>query len=156
MKKSELKGKGFSLIELLVVIALIGVLSTIALMSFAGTRTKARDAKRKADLHQVQTALGVYYDSHGTYPLSTSVWDAGAVDYGAASTTGATDYNALAPLIADNIAILPMDPLNTTNNPAVNDTYLYRYVAEVNGKNFAIVYVTENTDDTDPQVILGW
>jgi prepilin-type N-terminal cleavage/methylation domain-containing protein len=155
MKKSDLKGDGFSLIELLVVIALIGVLSTIALMSFAGTRTKARDAKRKADLHQVQTALGVFYDSRGTYPTSTSVWNAGAADYGAASTTGSADYNNLASYLATNIAILPMDPLNLTNNPLANDTYMYRYVSN-NGKNFAIVYVTENPDDTDPQAMLSW
>lgn len=155
MKKRELKGEGFSLIELLVVIALIGVLSTIAIMSFAGTRVKARDAKRKADLHQVQTALGVFYDSRGTYPTSTSVWNATSPDYGAASTTGSADYSALASYIANNLAILPMDPLNLTNNPAVSDTYMYRYVSNA-GKNFAIVFVTENTEDTDPTVMLGW
>lgn len=143
------------MIELLVVIALIGVLSTIALMSFTGTRTKARDAKRKADLHQVQTALGVFYDSRGTYPTSTSVWNGSAADYGAASTTGSASYNALAPYIAGNVAILPMDPLNATNNPSVNDTYMYRYVSNA-GRNFAIVFETENPDDESPYVILGW
>jgi prepilin-type N-terminal cleavage/methylation domain-containing protein len=155
MRGNYRKDGGFSLIELLVVIALIGVLSTIALMSFAGTRTKARDAKRKADLHQVQTALGVFYDSRGTYPTSTAVWNAGAADYGAASSTGAASYNAIAPYISDNVAILPTDPLNTTNDPLVNDTYMYRYVSN-DGKSFAIVFETENPDDDSPYVIIGW
>lgn len=157
MKKSELKGSGFSLIELLVVIALIGVLSTIALMSFTSTRAKARDAKRKADLHQVQTALGVFYDNRGTYPTSTSVWDAGAADYGASTSTaaGVNSYNALAPYLSANVAILPVDPLNLPNTITANSRYNYRYVSN-NGRNFAIVYCTENTDDVDPQVLVGW
>jgi len=155
MKSNFLKGKGFTLIEVLVVIAIIGILATVALMSFTGTRAKARDSKRKADLHQVQTALGVFYDTRGTYPTSTSVWNASSPDYGAASTTGSADYNALAPYLAENIAILPMDPLNPTNNPGINDTYMYRYVSDA-GRNFAIVLETESDDDDSPYVILGW
>jgi hypothetical protein len=48
-----------------------------------------------------------------------------------------------------------MDPLNPTNDPSVNDTYMYRYVSD-GGRNFAIVFETENPDDESPNVLVGW
>ena len=58
------------MIELLVVIAIIGLLASIVLVSLNSARGKARDARRKADLHQIQTALEMYYDSYGHYPFN--------------------------------------------------------------------------------------
>ena len=61
--------KGFTLIELLVVIAIISMLSAIVLSSVNSARIQARDAKRLADIHQLQVALELYYNDHnGTYP----------------------------------------------------------------------------------------
>ncbi len=62
--------KGFTLIELLVVIAIIGILSSVVLASLNSARTKARDARRVADLKQVQVALELYYDANSAYPTS--------------------------------------------------------------------------------------
>ncbi len=58
---------GFTLIELLVVISIIGLLSSIVLTSVNSARAKARDARRKSDLHTIQLALELYYDKYGTY-----------------------------------------------------------------------------------------
>lgn len=69
MGYQSLKSKsGFTLIELLVVIAIIGLLSSVVLASLNSARAKARDAKRQADLKQLQLALELYFDSNGSYP----------------------------------------------------------------------------------------
>ena len=65
----ENKIKGFTLIELLVVISIIGLLSSIIFVGLNSTRAKARDAKRLASIRQVQTALEMYYDANGLYPI---------------------------------------------------------------------------------------
>jgi len=86
------KNKGFTLIELLVVIAIIGLLSSIVLASLNSARKKSRDARRVADIKQLQVALEMYFDANnGSYPPGTSL------------TTLAPTY----------ISSLPKDPLGT-------------------------------------------
>ena len=76
MKTSRKRGlalresKGFTLIELLVVIAIIGILSSIVLASLNSARKKGRDARRVADVKQLQLALELYYDANGQYPTA--------------------------------------------------------------------------------------
>lgn len=52
----------FTLIELLVSISIIAVLITVGLSSYSAAQKKARDAKRKADLRDIRTALEQYYN----------------------------------------------------------------------------------------------
>lgn len=67
------KSRGFTLIELLVVIAIIGLLASIVLASLNSARVKGRDARRVADLKQIQTALELYAsDNNGNYPAAVS------------------------------------------------------------------------------------
>ena len=70
MKKSY--KRGFTLIELLVVIAIIGILSSIVLASLNSARQKGRDARRIADIKQLQLALELYYDANSSYPAVAS------------------------------------------------------------------------------------
>jgi len=60
--------KGFTLIELLVVISIIGILSTLAVVSLNNARLKARDTKRVSDIKQIQTALELYASDKFGYP----------------------------------------------------------------------------------------
>lgn len=64
--------RGFTLIELLVVIAIIGILSSVVLASLNTARQKSRDARRIADLKQIQLALQLYYDATSEYPDALS------------------------------------------------------------------------------------
>lgn len=83
--------KGFTLIELLVVIAIIGLLSTLAVVSLNNARSKSRDAKRISDIKQMQTALELYYNDAGGYPVTGSFSTTTPMTY------GGTTYMALVP-----------------------------------------------------------
>ncbi len=54
--------KGFTLIELLVVIAMIAVLASAIFVVLGPARKKSRDAKRRADFKQINTAMEVCYN----------------------------------------------------------------------------------------------
>jgi len=64
--------KGFSLIELLVVISIIGVLTTVLMMNFVGSRERARDAQKIQNLNSIKNALRMYYNDNQGYPTSVS------------------------------------------------------------------------------------
>ena len=62
------KKSGFTLIELLVVVAIIGLLSTMSIVALNNARARSRDARRVADVKQIQTALELYYNDNSKYP----------------------------------------------------------------------------------------
>ncbi len=66
------KNKGFSLIELLVVISIIGVLTTVLVMNFVGSRERARDAQTIQNLNSLKNALRMYYNDNQSYPTNLS------------------------------------------------------------------------------------
>ena len=73
----KLSSKGFTLIELLVVISIIGVLTTLVLVSYTGAQKQARDASRRSDLNQYRNALQNYAVSNGgKYPVHPEAYDA--------------------------------------------------------------------------------
>ena len=96
MKKNK---QGFTLIELLVVIAIIGLLSTLSIVALNQARARARDARRLADVKQIQTALEMYYNDKGGYPAAVTP-GASIVDP-AASTTVYMDIVPTPPLPSD-------------------------------------------------------
>lgn len=54
---------GFTLVEMLVVISIIGILATVLLANYTASRGRARDAQRKSDIREIQTALELYKGS---------------------------------------------------------------------------------------------
>jgi len=62
---------GFTLIELLVAIALFALLVSIVVIGIKGTKAKARDAKRIAEVDSLRKAVELYYADHNSYPTTT-------------------------------------------------------------------------------------
>ena len=85
------KQKGFTLIELLVVIAIIGLLSTLAVVALNNARLKSRDARRVADIKQIQTALELYYNDANGYPAAVTTDGTGSISF------SGTTYMAVVP-----------------------------------------------------------
>jgi prepilin-type N-terminal cleavage/methylation domain-containing protein len=111
----ENKRKGFTLIELLVVIAIIGILATLAVVSLQNARKNARDAKRIADVRQMQTALELYFNDWQTYPQA-SIITAGNI------ASGSSVYMATVPT-----APTPADGTCSTSNPYAYTTSTASY-----------------------------
>jgi len=60
---------GFTLIELLVVISIIGILASLAMVSYSGAQKQTRDTQRKSDLAQYRNGLESYAaTNNGLYP----------------------------------------------------------------------------------------
>lgn len=62
--------KGFTLIELIVSIVIVALLSVVAMVNFSGSRAKARDSRRVADLEKIRMALEMARQLGTTYPSS--------------------------------------------------------------------------------------
>jgi len=80
-KLHSAKIAGFTLVELLLVIAVIIILTTIGLVVYTNVQRSARDAKRKADIKAIVTALETQYATTGTYttPLTGQSFSSGNI-----------------------------------------------------------------------------
>jgi prepilin-type N-terminal cleavage/methylation domain-containing protein len=66
------KKQGFTLIELMVVMALLAILLGIGAGAFVSSLKKGRDNTRKANLRAITSALEMYYNDKGKYPVGDS------------------------------------------------------------------------------------
>jgi type II secretion system protein G len=108
MRISETK-KGFTLLELLIVITIIGILSSIVLVSLNTSRAKSRDANRAAQMREYTKALELYYADHNQYPddgslvnvnfdtLTTQLVDEGHISAIPEDVNGPTVYQYCTP-----------------------------------------------------------
>jgi type II secretion system protein G len=148
------KQKGFTLIELLVVISIIGLLASIVLVSLNGARSKARDAKRKMDLKQMQTALALYYDSNSQYPncVYANMGNRFVFSTDADWNTTGCLITALKPYMLK----LPSDPTNNTSSPWTTGNYSYAYTSKVDLQDYDLVAQLEIQTDNDRCQIKQW
>jgi len=124
MKKNK---QGFTLIELLVVIAIIGLLSTLSIVALNQARARSRDARRVADVKQIQTALEMYYNDYNQYPADT------VVTPGARIASGTNVY----------MDIVPKPPMPADGSGcvgAVAYTYNVQLLNGINNSSYTLKY----------------
>jgi prepilin-type N-terminal cleavage/methylation domain-containing protein len=121
------KTKGFTLVELLIVITIISILAGVVMASLNTARSKSRDAKRIADISQLQLALALYLNATGHYPIGT----------GASNVPGTVLQDELSS--KNYIVEIPTDPFTD------HATYKYSYKSDSPGNTYCLSAVLENS-----------
>jgi type II secretion system protein G len=147
------KLRGFTLIELLVVVSIIGILASVVLASLNTARARGRDARRLSDIHQIENALELYFNSNNSYPLSN-------VPLSAAGTLPNTSWrNSIYPAswtlletdLSSYIAQLPHDPKESPSGwPGSGAAGVYGYAYFGCGSGYFLVYQLEIASGPDP------
>jgi general secretion pathway protein G len=115
--------QGFTLIELLVVIVIIGLLTTLGVVNYLDARARARDAQRKSNLQQIQSALELYRSDQQSYPASLPACGSSLKD-----PANTTTY----------IQKIPCDPTGTGQ---------FKYTYTTAGSAYALISCLENEND---------
>jgi prepilin-type N-terminal cleavage/methylation domain-containing protein len=124
------RDKGFTIIELLIVLALLAIVSVGIGSSFVNSLRSGRDARRKADLNNIQKALEAYNEDVGTYPT-------------ALKTVGLSLCHPVGCATRNYMQIVPADP---------NSTYQYLYVPSPKLTSYQLYSVIENKNDSGPGI----
>lgn len=127
------------LIAVIGIALLAGVVLPVLTVDIEGGHGSNRDARRAADLKNVQTALESYRRDHGAYPSTDSVWRGDAGDFGRHSYDAAGYIPGLVP---NYLPALPKDPDN--QYPTIASGYRYRS----DGGNYKMIL--DGTPETFP------
>lgn len=122
----KINKKGFTLIELIIAMVILAVLSGLIAGGVLNSLKKGRDARRKADLQQIQRALEFYYEDNRTYP---------------SSLTFGGQIVGPAPVSKVYMQKVPIDP-NTSK------TYYYCYETVSSPTKYKLYAVLENENDS--------
>ena len=148
MTRKKIILAGFTLIELLVVIAIIGVLATLIVANFNAARERARDAARKSDLRNIQTALRAYYNDHGRNPCGSQpnykIKGCGSVLPTNCTSIVACEWGSSFEIPSTGqvyMTTLPSDPQTPDRD--------YRYSAAAGSEDYSLTACLENANDVN-------
>lgn len=135
MRNVSFSKRGFTMIEILVAITIIGILITLGIRSYMSSQMKARDLRRKADLHNLAKPLEAYFNDYGEYPLDDGT---GQIedDLGNPLAWGSAAFEDSKGTVY--MSQLPDDPRGDRN-----------YWYESDGTEWAISALLENANDPD-------
>jgi len=122
--------KGFTLVEIIIVVAVIGIISSIILISFFGVRERARDAKRKSEIGQLGRFL----------TLSCYLPDGGEGEYDLVPL--AEELKSKYPQHSQYLSNIPRDPKTGTESESK-----YIYIVNADGTRCALYANLENTEE---------
>ncbi len=147
-----MKKRSFSIIELLVVIVVIGILASIGLNSFNGSKVRARDSRRKVDLQSVKVAMSLFKRDKGVYPKLSAPTNTDFAD--CISGDSLVNWTSLQSQLANYLTILPTDPRGKCvgEHPWTVSNKGNVYAYEVNSANpiaYSLWAALENTNDAD-------
>lgn len=138
--------RGFTLIELLAVIAIIGILAGVVTISYASSRIKSRDAKRKSDVIAINDAIKLYaINNNGIVPEEKSNEEIGTGLHLCNPESSDTFYEDRWNYIETKLTLylengkLPLDPVGKCEGDEPWDGSL------TNGKKFGYVYFQNNS-----------
>ncbi|HRH33215.1 MAG TPA: prepilin-type N-terminal cleavage/methylation domain-containing protein [bacterium] len=122
------KAKAFTLVEIMVVVAIIGILSTLIIISLDTTKMTARNTRRLADIKQLQIALKMYYADNGFYPT--------AITAGASLARNGINY----------LLRIPQNPFPYNDNNCPSQDYQYKQLE--GGQRYSLTFcLGDKTDD---------
>lgn len=158
---------GFTIIELLIVIVVIGILSTLALNSFANAQQQARNAQTITIAKAYHKAILGYVAVNSEYPPDYACFGTGYPDINNDSTAGDCEGNTTNAYVREstafNNAIKPyVGSVDTKTNPtiiaaswgarSVGAFFYYSTATTLNGQpqHRWLVYSLEGTDEKCP------
>jgi len=150
LKKFRQKRLGFSLLELLVVLVILGLLSTMVMVSYQRAQRQSRDAKRISDIELMKTGLLMYYADQKVYPTTGGVLGSDCPALG-------VNLDAVKNLLVPNyLAEWPKDSLKPNPTTSTDRNYCYAYRS--NGADYAFLLhgVTPGASESRNSSEVNW
>jgi len=125
------------LVEVMVAVVIIAILSSVSTVKISTVLNKVRNARRKVTLVLLKSALEMYRNDHGHFPIAGSQTNFLSSEPGDVSYQGPDWIPGLAP---DYVAALPRDPLGGPTSIVSPDctNHLRAYTYASDGVSFKL------------------